>query len=507
MKLSGAIVTLTLLAVDVLAQVAAATENLTYLGFDKDKLSAESKEGLDAIFAGRCFHNGLPLATIRIMEASLARQKSLGYDPSSPEGRFYAFGRLPSPPDRSLGFDKNTPLGESVFVRNKVALFNGNCFSCHAGVVRGQVVAGLGNSHFNLDIVRHSHTRGDNFGPYGVWRFVAKLEDPANKGLVHASQTTEFEQIINQTPLPPVDPMPWWLMKYKTRDYWYADGAPDDAAHFSINFTTPHPRMNEDRAEHVRTVATALAFARETLSPVFPEMLDPKQVALGADLFHGRVSPANTTGFVSCKTCHGIYERKDSAKNLAEPGHWSVRYPHSDKLRNVKTDEAYNNTLQKFAPIVHHQRKLADYYKSQGTPELTPQVALIDQPGYIAPPLVGVWATAPYFHNGSVPTIELVLDSSRRPAIWEREHRDMFAYNMQEVGMKYRVLSQDEYLAGAPPDDSSRTINESVIDHSAVYRTTQFGHGNGGHTFGDHLSTDERRAIIEFLKSLSGPDM
>jgi hypothetical protein len=28
-----------------------------------------------------------------------------------------------------------------------------------------------------------------------------------------------------------------------------------------------------------------------------------------------------------------------------------------------------------------------------------------------------------------------------------------------------------------------------------------------GHTFGDHLSPDERHAIIEFLKSLSGPDM
>ena len=29
--------------------------------------------------------------------------------------------------------------------------------------------------------------------------------------------------------------------------------------------------------------------------------------------------------------------------------------------------------------------------------------------GYVAPPLDGIWASAPYFHNGSVPSIELVL--------------------------------------------------------------------------------------------------
>ena len=35
--------------------------------------------------------------------------------------------------------------------------------------------------------------------------------------------------------------------------------------------------------------------------------------------------------------------------------------------------------------------------------------------GYVAPPLDGVWITAPYFHNGSVPTIEAVLNSKFVP--------------------------------------------------------------------------------------------
>jgi mono/diheme cytochrome c family protein len=35
-----------------------------------------------------------------------------------------------------------------------------------------------------------------------------------------------------------------------------------------------------------------------------------------------------------------------------------------------------------------------------------------------------------------------------------------------------------------------------------VYDTTQPGRGNGGHTFGDELSEEERAAVIEYLKTL-----
>ena len=31
--------------------------------------------------------------------------------------------------------------------------------------------------------------------------------------------------------------------------------------------------------------------------------------------------------------------------------------------------------------------------------------------GYIAPPLDGIWITAPYLHNGSVPDLETLLNS------------------------------------------------------------------------------------------------
>jgi len=35
-----------------------------------------------------------------------------------------------------------------------------------------------------------------------------------------------------------------------------------------------------------------------------------------------------------------------------------------------------------------------------------------------------------------------------------------------------------------------------------IYDTTLLGYGKGGHDFGDHLSPDERRALLEYLKTL-----
>ena len=40
----------------------------------------------------------------------------------------------------------------------------------------------------------------------------------------------------------------------------------------------------------------------------------------------------------------------------------------------------------------------------------------LDPDGYVAPPLDGIWASAPYFHNGSVPTLWHVLHPEDRPA-------------------------------------------------------------------------------------------
>jgi len=482
---------------------------LTFIGFDESKLSDEAKAGLEHIFAGHLFHADTPAVAVKMGLYALAQANKVGYDPTSTDGGFYAFGQSPSPPERTAGGGSDRPLGSSWVERDGTKFFTINCLLCHAGVVNGQVVAGLGNSHINQSRPDNprTQTRGDNFGPYGVWRLGAMLEDPASKGLKLSKKKTELLKLFRSVELAPVDPQPWWLMKYKTKDYWYADAGPFDAASFSINFTTPHNKMNEVHADHVKVVAKALAFARETQAPLYPGTLDADLVKQGADLFHGRVKPRNKSGFRTCKNCHGSYEKYSSHSDLSQPGHWTVDYNYSHVIRNVKTDTAYNQVIRKFQPILDHFNGLKEYYDKQGTPELMPSVSVPSKDGYVAPPLVGIWASAPYFHNGSAPTIETVLNSKLRPEIWERPNDDMHAYDLRRVGMEYRELSREEFEQSAAAAEGKIFLAPEAADHSARYDTTEYGHSNTGHTFGDSLAQDERMAIIEFLKSLSGPDM
>ncbi|MFO0945598.1 MAG: hypothetical protein U1D30_06590 [Planctomycetota bacterium] len=528
---------------------ALATEPLTYLGFDANSYSPEANEGMAEIFSGRCFHAGAPLRVAMIaMAARSVAKPDLGYNPSSAEGRFYANGSVPSPPGRTAGMRPGLPLEASVFTRNGILLANTNCFACHAGVVHGQVVAGLGNPHIDqaaghegakeilprleslVDSIKNdgerkevrelignirgsntatqfARTRGDNFGPYAVWRLGAKLADPENQGLAVSEQETDLDRLMNAVELPTVDPMAWWLMKYKKTDYWYSDGGIDDAAHFSVNFTTAHAEANESRKEHIQSVAKALAFARETQSPLYPKSLNAAMAQMGANLFHGRIRPANADGFVACKTCHGNYTKLESQADWSKPGGWGVKYGYSEVLRDVKTDRAYNETLKKFKPIVDNINRLALFFDRRSQPELSPRATVPEKPGYVAPPLVGVWASAPYFHNGSVPTVEAVLNSKERPSIWARNNQDPHAYDLDRLGLVYKSLTDDEYRESASAASEADVRSKKAIDHRAIYDTRGFGRSNQGHTFGDQLSTEERQAVIEFLKSLSGPDM
>jgi hypothetical protein len=101
--------------------------------------------------------------------------------------------------------------------------------------------------------------------------------------------------------------------------------------------------------------------------------------------------------------------------------------------------------------------------------------------GYVAPPLDGIWATAPYFHNGSVPTIAGVIDSSLRPAKWTSSFGDTdfaTAYDLGQVGWRDTPGSGE------------------------TYDTTQSGYSNEGHTYGDSLSAGDRQALLEYLKTL-----
>jgi hypothetical protein len=98
-----------------------------------------------------------------------------------------------------------------------------------------------------------------------------------------------------------------------------------------------------------------------------------------------------------------------------------------------------------------------------------------DTPAYKAGPLAGIWATAPYLHNGSVPTLQdLLLAPEQRPV---------------------------EFSIGAGEFDPDKVGVKNDVDGSR-FDTRLPGNHNSGHVFGTKLDSAQKADLLEFLKSL-----
>jgi hypothetical protein len=101
--------------------------------------------------------------------------------------------------------------------------------------------------------------------------------------------------------------------------------------------------------------------------------------------------------------------------------------------------------------------------------------------------LEGVWATAPYLHNGSVPTLyHLLLPAAERPKT--------FQVGSQEFDPKAVGFVWEKELASSTPD---KPLFE--------FDTTIEGNRNVGHEYGAELAPDEKWALVEYLKVHKDP--
>jgi hypothetical protein len=106
--------------------------------------------------------------------------------------------------------------------------------------------------------------------------------------------------------------------------------------------------------------------------------------------------------------------------------------------------------------------------------------------GYANQPLDGIWARAPYLHNGSVPSLWDLLT----PAEERNNGEDSFyvghgVYDIENVGFRTDVAEVDGRK-------------------SFLYVITQIGNSNKGHTgeaYGTELPDADKRALLEYLKT------
>lgn len=103
--------------------------------------------------------------------------------------------------------------------------------------------------------------------------------------------------------------------------------------------------------------------------------------------------------------------------------------------------------------------------------------------GYSNMPLDGLWLRAPYLHNGSVPTLRDLLEpGSKRPKIF---YRGYDVYDPANVGFVTSVAEENgrKYF---------------------LFDVNVPGNGNAGHEgnkYGTELSTADKQALVEFLKT------
>ena len=225
-----------------------------------------------------------------------------------------------------------------------------------------------------------------------------------------------------------------------------------------------------------------------------------KQVAhMGTDPAQANVLQTRTVqipGFLDIKPSRDLGERwgcKDMEK------YSSTEMPFSIALMIVvdKVSQKWlkeNNVTEPALGELWGQRTNCPNYAA--TPE---------KPIYRARPLNGVWATAPYLHNGSVPSLYWMLrPASERPKQFCQGARD---FDPRDVGFRVGGGGDSSCETGQTmfmeAESNGRAINgNSVLGHSfeAAKEEDKKNYKNG--VIGRMLSDDERYDLIEYLKTL-----
>jgi mono/diheme cytochrome c family protein len=357
-----------------------------------------------------------------------------------------------------------------------------NCLQCHAQVFDGRLYVGLGNSMIDFTDRKKLNSRGaivaEKMLAKGDQRrfeaaepFIRSMKAIGDelytevRGVNSADRLADLlvahrdPQTLRWSDRPvmdvsgtvvPTDTPPWWLLKKKHAMFYNGFGRGDFGRFLMASNLLTVSDSSEAREvdSHFNDV---LAYIYSIQPPKYPRPVNTVLARKGGVLY-----------VQYCAKCHGNNGAGKDYPNLLIPASL------------IGTDSLlYKSNFQSPQFIAWFNKS----WFAQG--DHPARLEPFD--GYIAPPLDGIWITAPYLHNGSVPTLEGVLNSKARPTYWSRDFDDP-QYDYVNVGWKY--------------------ADEASPRGSAVYNTTLPGYGNYGHRFGDRLTEPERKAVIEYLKTL-----
>jgi len=370
----------------------------------------------------------------------------------------YGFTSRPDAPEKPL-----------QFTVDKDGWWAMNCFSCHGGKVAGKTIEGLPNSHIALetlysDLRKAKIRREEVLSQMDLGSFAVPMgtSNGTSNAVVFGIALMSFRDkdlnlktrfrtgpIIHHD----MDAPAWWNVS--KRDRLYIDGFVKKNHRALIPFVMDRANSGETMRGWEDDFKKVYAYIESLEAPKYPFDIDKKLADEGQKIF---VS--------NCASCHGNYGEKPTY-----PGNIVA-------IDDIGTDNIRLKALTEYDRRVYRDSWFAHYGKDK---------TVISPIGYQAPPLDGIWASAPYFHNGSVPTLAGVLETEKRPKVWKRSPD---GFDQENVGLEYEKFER---------------IPKSVkrLDQKRMYfDTKRRGKSNKGHDFGDDLSDRARLALIEFLKTL-----
>lgn len=435
--------------------------------------------------------------------------------------------QIPYPKDQLQG----TPMGFTYMNTDQGGGFTFSCATCHAGNLFGTKVLGLNNRfprandffHLAKRYIKYvgktsfrlglgaTHGEAEMFGKIKKNIKYVGTKSPVTLGLdtslaqvalslarreqdPYATKNPMRAYRPRQNPLgkkvADSKPMPWFTLKYKTR--WLSDGSIRSGNPVFTNFlwneigrATELRELEVWMRQNKQKIAELTAAVFATKAPQYTDFFPAEDINLasamrGEELFNN-----------NCMKCHGKYEKGWSLDNadalsLKEKlATAKVRYPKKTKVINVGTDPLRHQGMKHFADELN-QLAISKWMETVVTPTN----------GYVPPPLNGIWARWPYFHNNSAPSLCAVLTAGpKRPkTYWAGEALD-------------KERDFDQRCNGYPLGD--KVPAEWKKNSEYLYDSTKPGLSNLGHDRrifikdGKEIFTaDQKMDIIEYLKTL-----
>jgi hypothetical protein len=220
--------------------------------------------------------------------------------------------------------------------------------------------------------------------------------------------------------------------------------------------------VEQNLRKSIPQVKEIFSWLKDMKSQKFPLPIDEISALKGSSIFQNK-----------CSACHGTYSA-------------GIENVHLLSFPNKLVPQAFMGTDPRRWQLV--SADIQSY--AQKTSFAGYVNASVTVGGYVAPILSGLWSSAPYFHNGSVPTLKAVLYPELRPHLFEYGGH---VIDMDNIG----VLLQ--------PGETGKMVlaGEHRKMRSQVYDTSLEGRSNRGHENQfSKLTSEEKEYLLEYLKLL-----